>query len=101
MLRTMRLVAALCVAVFLALGCGPSGYVRPSEGCKCAQMMGGEGKCKCNHCAGETGAKCYCGTGGCQCGAKMPVCQCAHCTGVEGADDGQGNCLCTQKSHKH
>ncbi|MCI0341718.1 MAG: hypothetical protein L0216_11325 [Planctomycetales bacterium] len=99
-MTTIRRIPMVAAALLFAVGCQTSGkaegsarYVRESAGCRCAEMMGGPGKCQCNHCAGEPGAKCYCGTGGCECGGKMPKCKCGHCTGRAGGDDGKGNCL--------
>ncbi|GEM_PF-3973578 len=63
-------------------------YVRDSEGCRCPKG------CACNHCSGEKDAKCYCGTGGCECAKKKGKCECKHCTGAPGGDDGKGGCTC-------
>lgn len=114
MTRSIRRAAISVVVAAWAAGAGCSGnpcnpchpsakkkdarelWVRSSPGCKCAEMMGGPGKCKCVHCQGRTpGSKCYCGDGGgCLCGKNMPGCACGHCTGKPGGDDGKGGCLC-------
>ena len=74
--------AAFAVLVAFSLsGCKEEPrWVRSSAGCKCADAKDGA-KCKCNHCSGEKDAKCYCGDGGCGCGAKMTKCGCGHCLG--------------------
>ncbi len=63
-------------------------FERESGGCKCTA----DKKCKCGHCAGVEGAKCYCNTGNppCGCGLKMDKCKCGHCSGFKG----QENCPC-------
>lgn len=66
-------------------------FIRDAKACRC-DLVKGKGACKCLHCSGASSeARCYCGTGGCEC--KEP-CKCAHCTGQDGADDGLGNCRC-------
>lgn len=106
-----RMIQFAAVAVFAAaltagVGCSSNPcakkkdtgemWVRSSPGCKCAEMMGGAGKCKCIHCQAKTpGSKCYCSDGGgCKCGMNMAGCTCGHCTGKAGGDDGKGGCMC-------
>lgn len=68
-------------------------WSRESGGCECKEENPFE-ECRCLHCVGEEGSKCYCGTG-CRCGREMPECSCRHCTGLPGGDDGKGGCGCS------
>ncbi len=68
-------------------------FAREAKACRCG-LVHGKGVCKCLHCSGEKDAKCYCDTGGCECGKKLSGCTCAHCKGQDGAEDGQGGCRC-------
>lgn len=74
-------------------------YTVEAPECRCAVTMGA-GRCVCNHCEGEKDSRCYCDSGGCECGVRMRMCQCLHCTGCEGGDDGLGNCRCSGRKNK-
>lgn len=89
----MKWMISAALLAFSLSGCGKEKdeprYVRASAGCTCAERKDGS-PCKCNHCSGEKGSKCYCGDGGCGCGATMTKCGCGHCLGE--ADDPK--CAC-------
>lgn len=69
-------------------------YIRESTPCECNVKIKDK-RCQCNHCLGEPGAKCYCGTGNppCNCGTTSKGCKCDHCIGKEG----HVKCDCTSK----
>lgn len=77
MLGVMRI--AVAAAILGAVSCGSppaeaGGRVEPREAapCRCAEENPFEA-CRCLHCEGEEGARCYCRTGGCRCGTRMPA----------------------------